>query len=138
MQSTRPTCIPRIPSAVSQIFVYIRVTFDIHVCAIRDKRRTTCVPFDSILRVSGYSVSTSKFRAGVWCQALNGCGEKAFRNIDTRHHPSVSEDSLEPVRDAGSCYYIIYMVPTSGLTEAEDPPSSPSCSPNMLCRDGKP
>lgn len=30
------------------------------------------------------------------------------------------------------------MVPTSGVSEAEDPPSSLSSSPNMLCRDGKP
>jgi hypothetical protein len=107
-----------------------------YACTARDKRRT--VPFDSMFRVSGYSVSTCKFRAGVWCQTSNVCGEKTFRNIDIRHHPSVSEDSLEPARDAGSGCYIIYMVPTSGLTEAEDLPSSPSSSPNMLCRDGKP
>lgn len=76
-----------------------------------------------MVRALGYGVGACTCRtAALSFQYL--CRQDVS-DIDTPSSgTSVSKVSLEPVRDAGSCYYII--VSTSSMAEAEDPPSCPS------------
>jgi hypothetical protein len=91
-----------------------------------------------MLRVSGgYRVGTAMHVSDRGVELSIFVSTRRFTHQHTIILTSVSKVSLEPVRDAGSCYYIT--VSTASMAQTEDPPSCPSlASPNMPCRDGKP